>query len=180
MSNYPPQDDNQQPAPYGTPQYGAPQTGGGEPPIWAPWYGIPFPKAFTRFWKKYVAFSGRASRSEYWWWFLWNAIIVAVLSIIVGIIAAATGDYSTHATTSSTGVSAGAETQSPASFILALWYLAILIPTVAIQIRRLHDINFRGWWILLNLIPFLGGIAVLIMTILPSNPEGQRFDRPTS
>ncbi len=42
-------------------------------------------------------------------------------------------------------VSAGAETQSPASFILALWYLAILIPTIAIQIRRLHDINFRGW-----------------------------------
>ncbi|MFZ7087249.1 DUF805 domain-containing protein [Curtobacterium sp. RRHDQ10] len=161
-------------------QYGTPRAPGGEPPLWAPWYGISFPRAFTRFWKKYAAFSGRASRSEYWWWSLWNVIVVAVLSTIVGVIAAATGDYSTHAAATSTGASAGVETQSPAGIILVVWYLAVLIPTIAIQVRRLHDVNLRGWWVLLALIPFLGGIAVLVMTILPSNPEGQRFDRPTS
>jgi uncharacterized membrane protein YhaH (DUF805 family) len=168
MTDYP-QMPGQQP-------YGAAPTGG-EPPLDAPWYGISFPKAFARFWKKYAVFSGRASRSEYWWWYLWNVIITAVLSIIVSVIAVSTGDYTAGAQATSTSASAGFHTNSPSSIILGLWGLATLIPTIAIQVRRLHDANLRAWWILLQLIPILGGIVVLIMTILPSNPEGARFDR---
>jgi uncharacterized membrane protein YhaH (DUF805 family) len=153
---------------------------GQEPPLWAPWYGISFPKAFTRFWKKYVSFSGRASRSEYWWWFLWAFLITFVLGVVVGVIAGATGDYSTSASSGANGMGASAQTSSPAAIILGIWYLAIILPSIAIQIRRLHDVNLRGWFILLNLVPFLGPIAVFIMTLLPSNPAGQRFDRPST
>ncbi len=53
---------------YPQPQQQTWQTG--EPPLWAPYYGAPFPAAVKRFWKKYTVFSGRASRSEYWWWAL--------------------------------------------------------------------------------------------------------------
>lgn len=171
--------------PASMPAYGGPENdtaygAGGKPPIWAPWYGISFPQAFTRFWKKYATFSGRASRSEYWWWFLWAFIIGFVLTIVGGLIAFATGDYSATSQASSTGAHASFNTNSPiASVILGVWYLAILVPTIAIQVRRLHDANFRGWWVLLNLIPFLGQIAVFVFTLLPSNPQGARFDRRT-
>lgn len=179
--NYQPEPDRQAMPAYGGPQNDTGHGAGGEPPIWAPWYGIPFVKAFARFWKKYATFSGRASRSEYWWWFLWAFIIGLVLSIIGSIIAVATGDYTATSQASSTGAHASFNTNSPiATGILGLWYLAILIPSIAIQVRRLHDGNFRGWWVLLNLIPFLGQIVVFIFTLLPSKPEGQRFDKPTA
>lgn len=166
---------------YGGPQYGGPQYSGGEPPIGAPWYGIPFTKAFSRFWKKYATFSGRASRSEYWWWFLWSFLITFVLFIVASLISLATGDYSAASRATSTGASASFNGNSPiGSAIIVLWYLAILIPSIAIQVRRLHDANFRGWWVLLNLVFFLGPIALLVMNVLPPRPEGQRFDRQTS
>ncbi|WNY34782.1 hypothetical protein Q9Q99_06270 [Curtobacterium flaccumfaciens] len=64
----------QPPGQYGQPGPGQPSGGRSEPPLWAPWYGIPFPQAFLRFWKKYVRFDGRASQSEYWFWALWYLI----------------------------------------------------------------------------------------------------------
>jgi uncharacterized membrane protein YhaH (DUF805 family) len=131
---------------------------------------------FSRFGKKYATFSGRASRSEYCWWVLWNVIIIAALSIVVGIIAYATGDDT--AGTSATSTACGTNTvtgftpTSPSVGILGLRYLALLIPTIAITARRLHDANLRAWWILL--IPILGSLTVLILTILSTNPA-QRF-----
>lgn len=164
---------------YVAPEHNRVSDFGGEPPLWAPWYGIPFPKAFTRFWKKYATFSGRASRSEYWWWALWAFLVTFVLGLIGSVIAIATGDYSAASSASSTGAGASFNTDSPlATGLLGLWYLAILVPSIAIQVRRLHDANFRGWWVLLNLVLFLGQLAVFIFTLLPSNPQGQRFDRP--
>lgn len=172
-----------QPAPssYTAQQSGQPGNGTGEPPIGAPWYGIPFPKAFSRFWNKYATFTGRASQSEYWWWALWAFLITLVVSVIGSVIAVATGDYTATSAASSTGAHASFNTSSPlATGLLGLWYLAALVPSIAIQVRRLHDGNFRGWWVLLNLIPFLGQIVVLVFTILPSNPDGRRFDKPTA
>ena len=54
------------------------------------------------------------------------------------------------------------------------------MPSLALTVRRLHDVNMSGWMVLLGLIPFVGGLIVLIFTLLPSKPEGQRFDVPTS
>jgi uncharacterized membrane protein YhaH (DUF805 family) len=159
-----PQEPSQQPYP----QQNWP---GGEPPLWAPYYGAPFPAAVKRFFKKYTVFSGRASRSEYWWWALVSAVVGIVLNIIVGAGSTAT---------TSTGLSSSPGPGSTFGFILVgIWTLATIIPSIALAVRRLHDGNFSGWLLLLGLVPFLGTLAVLVFMILPSNPAGQRFDQPT-
>lgn len=154
---------------YPQPQQQTWQTG--EPPLWAPYYGAPFPAAVKRFWKKYTVFSGRASRSEYWWWVL----VAAVVGIVLQIIATAAGGAG--ATTTASGTAPG-PAAVPVLILLVVWGLATFIPSLALTVRRLHDGNFSGWLVVLALVPFLGGIALLVMTILPSNPAGQRFDQP--
>jgi uncharacterized membrane protein YhaH (DUF805 family) len=63
--------------------------------------------------------------------------------------------------------------------LAVIWGLGTIVPSLALLARRLHDVNLSAWLILLVLVPILGGLALLVMTILPSNPAGQRFDRPT-
>jgi uncharacterized membrane protein YhaH (DUF805 family) len=153
------------------PQYQAPGTPAfnSEPPLWAPYYGAPFKAAVQRFFKKYATFSGRASRSEYWWWTLVSVLVSFVINIISGPGAAATTDFST-------GTGGGGSTFG---LILAfLWFAAVIVPSIALSVRRLHDVNMSGWLILIGLVPFLGALALLVIMILPPNPAGQRFDRP--
>ena len=176
----------QQPGQYaqqagGSPQYGAPAPSGpgGEPPLWAPWYGISFPKAVGRFFKKYARFDGRASRSEYWWWVLANGIVFVVLYAVLFAFIVATGDTTT--TSSATGVQASTNSTSPLiaipGILFILWGLATLVPGLALSWRRLHDANFAGPFWFLVFVP-VGGIVVFVMTLLESKPEGQRFDQP--
>ncbi|OXM99291.1 DUF805 domain-containing protein [Bifidobacterium vansinderenii] len=192
----------QQPPMAPTPQYGGQNaySATGEPPLWAPWYGISFPNAIVRFFKKYAVFHGRASRSEYWWWFLFSAIIGAVFSLL------------SSATDGSTIIE-GLE---------GIWNLAVLVPGVALAIRRMHDANRSGWWVLLPyglivlaiivmllgggaafwaaagnggvgsgvssvgliivglLLMIAGGITSIVLYIAPSDPQGARFDRPNA
>lgn len=163
---------------YQPPQYAAPASEGlaTEPPLWAPWYGAPFMGAVRRVFKKYATFTGRASRAEYWWWALVGGVVGIVLNIIIS-----AGMVSTRSTYGS--YSYATPTPGPVSVIgyilLALWVLAFIVPSLALTVRRLHDVNMSGWMILLGLIPFVGGLILLILTVLPPKPEGQRFDRPT-
>ncbi len=168
--------------PYGQPQgYGqGVQTGpNGEPPLWAPWYGISLPNAAKRFFKKYARFDGRASRSEFWWWYLISTVVYAVLWTLVGI-----GFAQSERQTVSTGYSYTSVMTSPSPLYLiayslvGLLSLAILVPSLALAWRRLHDGNFAGPFYLLVLIPVVGPIIVLVLFLMPSKPEGQRFDRP--
>lgn len=151
--------------------YAAPESSvsSNEPPLWAPYYGAPFKVAVQRFFKKYAMFSGRASRSEYWWWTL---VAILVGSLLNAMTYTGGGIYP----------SGGQLTAGPAVItgyiLLAIWGLATIIPSIALTIRRLHDVNLSGWFLLLALIPILGALAIFVMTILPSNPAGQRFDRP--
>jgi uncharacterized membrane protein YhaH (DUF805 family) len=139
-----------------------------EPPLWAPYYGAPFPAAFQRFFKKYATFSGRASRSEYWWWMLLSVVVSIVLNVIIG----AGSSTSSYGSTGGPGTAIGG--------ILALiWGLGTIIPGLALAVRRLHDVNMSGWLLLIALVPLLGAVALLVFMILPSSPGGQRFDRPT-
>lgn len=162
---YPPQN------PYG--QQPAPTAAGGEPPLWAPWYGISFGKAIGRFFKKYATFSGRASRSEFWWWSLANAIVGVVL-VVLTIIGAATSDLRVDEYTGqTTGGFSGL--YWAAVVISLLWGLAIIVPTLALGWRRLHDANLSGaLWIIAIFVNIVG----LVFGLLPSNPQGARFDRP--
>jgi uncharacterized membrane protein YhaH (DUF805 family) len=142
----------------------APATG--SVPLSQPYYGASIGEAFRRFWSKYATFSGRASRSEYWWW----ALIAVIVTIVLEILGAAGG-------ASSNGSGPGAVAVIAAVFGI-VWGLATIIPTLALLARRLHDANYSGWFMLLALIPFVGGIIVLVFSLLPSNPAGQRFDLP--
>ena len=133
-----------------------------------PLYGAGIGDAVKRFFKKYATFSGRASRSEYWWWMLVNFAVITVLSTWTGIAAAGSVD-------TVTGELTGSGFMVPYALIM-IWSLATLVPSLALMVRRLHDGGFSGWLILLGLIPFLGGIAILVFSLMPSKPEGARFD----
>ncbi|MFF9360870.1 MULTISPECIES: DUF805 domain-containing protein [Streptomyces] len=99
--------------------------------------------------KKYAVFSGRARRQEYWMFFLFNLIITIVLAI----------------------VDAALDTQ-----VLQLVYgLAVLIPGLAVAVRRLHDTGRSGWWILISLIPLVGFIILLVFLASEGKPEANEY-----
>jgi uncharacterized membrane protein YhaH (DUF805 family) len=141
--------------------------GGGPVPLQAPLYGASVSQAFTRFWKKYATFTGRASRSEFWWWALINFLITSVLSSIG--VAIAGGD-----------TSAAAMMSGSRNALSGLWGLVTLIPGLALGVRRLHDTNRSGWWLLIVLIPVIGAIVLIIFAASQSHPAGSRYDVPYS
>ena len=115
----------------------------------------------------YATFSGRASRPEYWWW---------VLSVILVMIVA--GFLDAFVIAPLLGFDAGDEAAGqPLSVIISL---AILIPNIAVGVRRLHDIDRTGWWMLISLVPILGFIALLYFFVQPSSDGDNRFGpKPT-
>ena len=146
-------------------------------PLWEPYYGAPFGEAIARYWKKYARFDGRASRSEYWWWALADALVIVVLvvAVLLGGLVGSTID-SEGSFSPGPGIAVGV-------ILLVAWWFATLIPGLALGARRLHDVDLSGLLLLLLLIPNLGGLAIFVMTLLPPNPRGARFDigrRPPS
>jgi uncharacterized membrane protein YhaH (DUF805 family) len=105
---------------------------------------------------KYVKFDGRAGRPEYWYFFLFN-IVVGVIFGIIG------------------GVSGG---PTLIDVLYFLFVLAVLLPGIAVTIRRLHDQDRSGWFILLAFIPIVGGIILLIFMVLPGSSGDNRFGPP--
>jgi uncharacterized membrane protein YhaH (DUF805 family) len=106
--------------------------------------------------RKYATFTGRARRKEYWFFALFNLLIMLVLSFIDGMI----GLYSMEA---GLGVLSG------------IYTLAVLIPSLAVTVRRLHDIGRSGWWLLIAFIPLIGALILLIFTVLDSKPGSNQY-----
>ena len=100
--------------------------------------------------KKYAVFDGRAHRTEFWLFFLFSFIISFFLGVIVGLVGSLW-------------------------FITTLYALAVLIPGLAVSVRRLHDTNRSGWWILTGLVPILGWIALLIFYVEDSRPGANQY-----
>jgi len=98
--------------------------------------------------QNYCNFSGRASRSEYWWYALFTMILGVVIGFVLGIFGAC-----------STAV----------SVIQGLVSLALLLPGLGLCVRRLHDISKSGWWIFISLVPLLGAILLIIWFCKPSD-----------
>jgi uncharacterized membrane protein YhaH (DUF805 family) len=140
-------------------------------PLSAPLHGASLGDAVRRFFGKYATFTGRASRSEYWWWFLVSFLVSAVLQILA-FVTGGPGGLSADGTT----VEAPGAGYVIFNIILLIWALATLVPSIALLVRRLHDGNFSGFFAFLGLVPFVGGIILLVLTLLPSKPEGARFD----
>lgn len=110
---------------------------------------------------RYAQFSGRASRSEFWWFQLFIVIIsipLYVLSFYAGY----------------TGSSTLALVVSGLSVVL---WLVFVLPCLAATVRRLHDTDRSGWWVLLAFVPFVS-LAVLVFLLLPSSPGDNRFGAP--
>ena len=106
--------------------------------------------------KNYATFSGRARRKEYWMFFLISALISIVLTLLDILL----GTYSV---------------EYEAGLFSGLYSLLILIPSIAVVVRRLHDTDRSGWWILISLIPLIGVLVLFVFTCLDSQPGTNRF-----
>ena len=106
--------------------------------------------------KKYVVFSGRSRRKEYWYFVLF----VVIVSIVLSLIDSLSGTYHSE---SGTGLLSG------------IFSLAILIPSIAVSVRRLHDIDRTGWWVLISLVPLIGWIVLLVFHVQDSTPGTNRY-----
>jgi uncharacterized membrane protein YhaH (DUF805 family) len=113
-----------------------------------------FGEAIQSGFRNYVGFSGRASRSEYWYWVLF--------AFLVGI-AASIADASLGGGMSTVGILGG------------IVGLALLLPNIAIAIRRLHDRDKSGWWLLLVLIPLIGAIILIVWFVVRGTSGPNRF-----
>lgn len=112
---------------------------------------------YVEFWKRYVDFSGLTTRKNFWVAIIINWVIVMILNVLpVARVSAGTSEFSVLAT---------------------IFGLAILIPTIAVTIRRLHDTGRSGWFYLLNLIPFVGSIIVLVLCALPAKTYDNPWNR---
>jgi uncharacterized membrane protein YhaH (DUF805 family) len=106
--------------------------------------------------KRYGVFVGRARRAEFWWFFLINLLITAALAFVDQL----TGTLSP---------------EGGYGLLSGIYSLAVLLPTLAVAVRRLHDIGRSGWWLLIGLIPVIGTIILLALFILDGMPGDNRF-----
>ena len=100
----------------------------------------------------YANFNGRARRKEYWMFILFNMLIYLTLQIVVGMI-------------------------SPEATLVAvgLYALAVLVPSIAVAVRRLHDTGKSGWWYFIALIPLIGQIWLLVLFVTDGNKGANEF-----
>lgn len=147
-------------------------------PLSYPLYGASWPQAIARYFMKYATFSGRASRSEFWWWVLTNALV----GIGFQIVSASVGEPLSFSPWPApyvvwNGAQSGAGVTTVIGAIAALYSLVTLLPGLALTWRRLHDTDHSGLWFFILLIPLIGAIVLLVFTIEGPRPEGARFDR---
>jgi len=99
--------------------------------------------------KKYAVFKGRARRKEFWMFYLFYIIFAFVVGVIEGF--------------------------AGTSFLILLYTLAMFIPSLAVSVRRLHDTDRSGWWLLIGLVPLIGGIVLLVFTVQDSQADENQF-----
>ena len=121
--------------------------------------------------RKYADFSGRARRMEFWLFWLFLIGIQIVFSVLIGMVAGPTAAVADP-------TDPFAVLNGPASAlygVFGLVMLGLLIPSLAVAMRRLHDTNRTGWWLLLGLIPFLGALVLLIFYVLDGTPGPNKY-----
>jgi len=111
---------------------------------------------------RYADFQGRSRRLEYWMFTLFVTLCAMALGALVLVFA-------------------GLGSSEPSGFtgtlivILGLAYLAILVPSIAVQVRRFHDRDMSGWFVLLNFIPYVGSLIVFVFMVLDGTPGPNRY-----
>ena len=99
--------------------------------------------------KNYAGFSGRARRQEFWMFVLFNVIVAVLLSVIDAV--------------------------AGLGFLSLLYALAVIVPSLAVSVRRLHDTGKPWFWILIGLIPIVGGLILIYFYVLDSAPGDNEF-----
>lgn len=109
---------------------------------------------YLRVLSKYATFSGRARRKEYWQFVLIHLIAGVIGGVLMSIVPDLAG---------------------PLTILWMVYALAVFIPNLALSVRRLHDTDRSGWWLLIALVPFIGGIVVLVFYCLPGTVGANKF-----
>lgn len=118
-------------------------------PLSQPLRAASITEAYSRFWKKYATFSGRASRTELLW-----PMLVNLLALIVAVLAR----------------------NEVVSIVVGLYALVVFVPSMAVGARRLHDCNRSGWWQLVLIVPVIGDIVLAVLWLTFPSPEGVKYD----
>jgi uncharacterized membrane protein YhaH (DUF805 family) len=100
--------------------------------------------------KRYTVFTGRAARTEFWMFALFNLIVSIVLGVVDSVLGLGT-------------------------LLAGLYSLAVLLPSIGVGIRRLHDTGRSGWWLLISFVPLVGLIVLLVFTIQDSQPGDNQY-----
>ena len=109
--------------------------------------------------KKYAFFQGRSGRKEYWIFVLFNIIV----SMVLGYIDRLTGTF-----VADTGF----------GILSAIYTLAVIVPGIAVSVRRLHDTGRSGWWFLVTIVPVIGFFVFLYFMVLDSDPGANKYAPP--
>jgi uncharacterized membrane protein YhaH (DUF805 family) len=112
--------------------------------------------------RNFAVFRGRASRSEYWFWQLFIALVAFAVAFVVMFGAAILSDGSEDAYYAALG-------------LIVLLLLPLIIPTIAVSVRRLHDVGLTGWLFLVNLVPWVGAVAAFVFSVLPGQPHANKY-----
>ncbi len=105
--------------------------------------------------KKYAVFTGRAQRAEFWWFALFNFIVAVVLNVIDTVL--------------------GTANEMGYGILGGLYFLAVLLPSIGVAIRRLHDTGRTGWWLLIGFIPIIGFIVLIVFYCIDSEPGTNQY-----
>jgi uncharacterized membrane protein YhaH (DUF805 family) len=112
----------------------------------------PFDRYFMGALRRYADFTGRATRREYWMFFLFALLITIGLGIV--------------------------DSMLGTLFIASAFNLAIFIPWLAVAARRLHDIDRSGWWLLIGFIPLIGSIVLIVFFVMGSTEDNEYGPKP--
>ena len=111
-----------------------------------------FSQAIPAVFGKYATFNGRADRSEFWWFYLF----VFIVGVVLGSCFTLTGIKFFN-------------------WLSYIFSLAVLIPEIAVAVRRMHDINKSGLWVLINFVPLIGWIWFIVLAAKPSDPNPNQY-----
>ena len=120
-----------------------------------------FGEAVKSFWSHYSKFKGRSRRSEYWWIQLF--LVLTNLAVAAIDLALMNGDVDRFIANGGGGI------------VGLIWILVTIVPALAVLVRRLHDTGKTGWWALIGFVPLIGGIVLLVFTVLDSDSGENKF-----
>ncbi|API93977.1 DUF805 domain-containing protein [Virgibacillus pantothenticus] len=132
-------------------------------------------KWFIKCLKNYATFRGRARRKEFWMFTLVYMLILFASVLLLSLVSPEllSDDqtaYGTSSTDADLGIGGGILT-----FLLTIFYISMILPSLAVTVRRLHDTGKSGWWYFIIFIPFVGWIILTIFLILDSEPNENKY-----